>query len=104
MESKVTPQKTRARRTLASQRKQLNVRIESALYRALEVVARQEQRSVPQTARQLLEAGLRQRVHGAANIDDIPSQDIASLAAAGGAFDWLAEEPDIYDDTHGEPL
>lgn len=104
MPPKVTPQKTRARRKGATQRRQLNVRIESVLYRTLEVVARQEQRSVPQTARQLLEAGLRQRVHGAANIDDLSSQDIAALAAAGGAFDWLAEEPDIYDDTHGEPL
>ena len=30
--------------------------------------------------------------------------DIAALAMAGGAFDWLADEPDLYDDTCGEAI
>jgi len=28
----------------------------------------------------------------------VSSDDIAQLAMAGGAFDWLADEPDLYDD------
>ena len=33
--------------------------------------------------------------------DSVSSKDIARL---GGAFDWLADEPDLYDDTCGEAL
>ena len=33
--------------------------------------------------------------------DDTPSDEIAKLAMAGRSFDWLAEEPDIYDETSG---
>jgi hypothetical protein len=29
---------------------------------------------------------------------------MAALAAGGGAFDWLESEPELYDDTSGEPL
>ena len=37
--------------------------------------------------------------------DDAPTADeIAALAMAGGAFDWLADEPDIYDDNCGEAI
>ena len=38
------------------------------------------------------------------NADDLPSQALATLASQGGAFNWLAEEPEIYSDTDGEPL
>ncbi len=86
------------------QQKQVNIRVESTLYRALEIVARQERRSVPQAARVLIEEGLRQRTGGKAPHDDTPASEIAVLAAAGGAFDWLADEPDLYDDTCGEPV
>lgn len=95
---------TKKRAIETDRRKQINVRLEPTLYRALEALARQERRSVPQTAQQLMEEGLRQRVGGRAIADDISSQEITALAAAGGAFDWLAEEPDLYDDTCGEPL
>ncbi|MCX6379918.1 MAG: hypothetical protein NT023_10655 [Armatimonadetes bacterium] len=30
--------------------------------------------------------------------------EIAALARVGGAFDWLADEPDLYDDACGEPI
>ena len=37
--------------------------------------------------------------------DDTPSSlEIAQLAMVGGTFDWLAEEPDLYDDTCGEAI
>ncbi len=37
--------------------------------------------------------------------DDAPSsEEIAALATAGGAFNWLADEPDLYDDTCGEAI
>lgn len=89
----------------ATQQRQLNIRIDPALYQALEAVARQEHRSLPQTAQQLLADGLSARFRPAASEqDDISSRDLAALAVAGGAFDWLADEPDVYDDTCGEPL
>ena len=87
-----------------SRHRQVNVRVEPAFYQALEAVARQERRSVPQTARELMEAGLRQHVGGLSPTDDTPARQIADLAAGGGAFDWLENEPELYDDTSGEPL
>jgi hypothetical protein len=88
----------------ASARKQVNIRLEPSFYRDLEAIARQERRSVPQTALLLMEEGLRRRTGAKASGDDAPGAEIAPLAMAGGAFDWLAEEPDLYDDTCGEPL
>ncbi len=35
---------------------------------------------------------------------EISSSELAALAMAGGAFDWLADEPDLYDDTCGEAI
>lgn len=84
--------------------RQLNIRITLPLYQALETFAKQERRSVSQAVRQLMEDGLRQRLERPVATDDTPGQDIAALAQAGGAFDWLAQEPDLYDDTTGEPL
>ena len=89
--------------TVRSQ-KQVNIRVDSALYRALEAIAYQERRTVPQTVRLLLEEGILQRAGRRFPEDDTSSQEIAALAMAGGAFDWLEEEPDLYDDTCGEPL
>lgn len=87
-----------------TQRRQLNIRIDPALYQALEAVARQERRSLPQTVQQLLADGLKVRVGGMTVADDIAGSELAALAAAGGAFDWLEDEPDQYDDSCGEPL
>ena len=85
-------------------RKQVNRRVEPGFYQALETVARQERRSVPQAARELMEEGLRHHVGGPIATDDTPAREIAALAGGGGAFDWLANEPELYDDTSGEPL
>lgn len=68
------------------------------------MIARQERRSVPQAARHLLEEGLRHHTGGALAVDDTAADEIAALAARGGAFDWLVDEPELYDDTSGEPL
>jgi hypothetical protein len=84
--------------------RQLNIRIALPLYQALETFAQQERRSVSQAARQLMEDGLRHRLEHRVAADDTTGQDIAALAQAGGAFDWLAHEPDLYDETSGEPL
>jgi hypothetical protein len=100
----VSGTKTLGKGAATARRKQVNIRLEVVLYQTLQALARQERRSVPQTALHLLEAGLRQRVGGQVSGDDTPSREIAALATAGGAFDWLAEEPDLYDDTCGEPL
>lgn len=95
--------KTRSKKT-DSGRKQVNLRVEPAMYRALETVALQERRSVPQAARQLMEEGLRHHAGGRLPADDTAANEIAVLAGRGGAFDWLADEPDLYDDTAGESI
>ncbi len=84
--------------------KTVQVRVEEGTYDILEAVARQERRSVSQTARALLEEALRLRSGGSREPDDLPSDEIARLVASGGGFDWLADEPDLYNDTSGEPL
>lgn len=32
------------------------------------------------------------------------AEQLAALAAAGGSFAWLAEEPEMYSSTDGEPV
>ncbi len=86
------------------QRRQLNIRIDARLYEALEALARDEQRSVAQVAGRLVHEALRHRLDGRTTRDDAPAHDIVALADAGRAFSWLATEPDLYDDTSGEPL
>lgn len=102
MAEKARPRRARGKKGAA--RRQLNVRVEPRLYRALAAVARDERRSVPQAAIRLLEEGLRRGVSRAVVGDDAPGREIARLALAGGAFDWLGEEPDLYDETSGEPV
>ena len=65
--------------------KQVNIRLDPALYRALEAIARQERRSVPQTARLLIEESLQKRIGQRSPEADTPGQAIAPLARAGGA-------------------
>ena len=84
--------------------KQINIRVEADLHRTLETIAQDERRTVPQTARLLLEEGIRSRVGRARPVDDLPGSEIAKLASSGGSFDWLLDEPDLYDDSWGEPV
>jgi hypothetical protein len=95
--------RTRSRTTPATQI-QVNVRVERALHDALGAVAREERRSIAQAARQLMEEGLRHRTAGRPIADDLRADEIGELAQHGGAFDWLREEPDLYDEGSGEPL
>ena len=88
----------------ASQVRQLNLRVDARLYQALEALAQEEERSVTQVARRLVDEGLGHRLNGRTTRDDTPAHAIAGLAAASGAFTWLAAEPDLYDDSSGEPL
>ena len=96
------------RQTRATKRRpahrQVNVRIEEALYRSLAAVARHERRSVAQTARRLMEDGLRGRVGAGLSGEDLTGEQIGILAREGGAFDWLADEPDLYGADCGEPI
>ena len=84
--------------------KQVNIRVGTALYCVLESIAHKEKRSISQAARLLLEEGLRDRIGGSGAGDDTLGSEVAVLAAAGGAFTWLADEPNDYDDTCGEPV
>jgi hypothetical protein len=85
-------------------RRQLNLRVDARLYAALEALARDEQRSVAQVAKRLVDEGLGHRLNGPTTRDDTSGAAIAPLAASGDAFTWLAAEPDLYDDRSGEPL
>ena len=85
-------------------RRQLNLRVDPNLYEAIAVLARNEQRPVAQVAQRLVSEALGHRLNEASPRDDAAGAAIAPLAAAGGAFTWLAAEPDLYDDTSGEPL
>lgn len=38
------------------------------------------------------------------NADDPTSDDLVTVALQGGSFDFLADEPDLYSDTDGEPI
>ena len=38
------------------------------------------------------------RVHALVELVEAPSLPMAAIAQAGGAFDWLADEPDLYSD------
>ncbi|HET6384517.1 MAG TPA: hypothetical protein VFJ58_14070 [Armatimonadota bacterium] len=78
----------------------LSIEMKPALYRALRSIARQERRSVPQMVQLLLEEGL--RAHGSLTRGNTSPCEIAVLAEAGRSFDWLADEPEIYDDNVGE--
>jgi len=95
---------TRQRRGGPAGRKQLNVRVDARLYRSLAALAREERRSIAQTAGHLIERGLRARSGGLVSDDDLPAGGLAALAREGGAFGWLEDEPDLYDDTAGEPM
>jgi hypothetical protein len=37
-------------------------------------------------------------------ISEPSADELARLAAAGGAFDWLQDEPDLYGPTDGEAV
>jgi len=83
--------------------KQINIRVDSIIHRTIETVARQERRTVGQMVRLLIEEGL--KVHSSERRqEDTSAHEIASLAVAGRAFEWLNDEPDIYDDSSGEPV
>jgi hypothetical protein len=83
---------------------QINVRVAHPLFRTLEAVARQERRSVADTARRLIEDGLRQRRGGGLGGEELAADEIGTLAREGGAFDWLADEPDLYGADSGESI
>ena len=96
--------KKKVTRDKRAESRQVNIRVQPILYEALEAVARHDRRSLPQVVRQMLEDGLRLRADAHTTPDDTAGREIARLAAAGGAFDWLDEEPDLYDDGDGEPI
>lgn len=94
----------RTNKPQAARVRQVNLRVDARLYQALEMIAREEQRSVAQVARHLVDEGLGHRLDGRTTRDDVAAHAVARLAQAGGAFTWLADEPDLYDDGAGEPL
>lgn len=83
---------------------QISFALEPSLYDLLRALAEKERKTVPQTALELLEDALRQQTREVSPPDDLPSHELGALAMSCGAFDWLADEPDLYDDTHGEPI
>lgn len=87
-----------------AEKKRIDLSLEKSFYDKLKVIANEEKRSVPNTALYLMEEGVKHRQERHSTSDDIPSSSLANLAEKGGSFDWLADEPDLYDDTCGEPI
>ncbi len=52
-------------------------------------------------AEELVRHGLspRTRVHVSVEVIDDNAMPMAAMVQAGGAFDWLADEPDLYDES-----
>ena len=98
------PERQRHKTSRTRQLRQINLRVDGPLYEGLETLAQEEQRSVAQVARRLVNEGLAQRLNGRTTRDAIPAPTLAEIAASGEAFKWLAAEPDLYDDSSGEPL
>ena len=81
----------------------LQIALQSKAYHALERMAQEEQQSVAQVVQQMIEAQVTQPRKYICD-DDISADEITKLIALGGAFDWLADEPDLYDNTCGEAV
>ena len=82
---------------------QVQIALQPEMYNVLERIARQEQQSVSQTVQHLLQEKLVQADADTLEVD-ISAASIAQLAMAGQAWDWLADEPDLYDDACGEAV
>ena len=80
------------------------ITVDARLYGELATIARNGKQSVPQTVRMLVEEALSRRRLACSSREDTPRSDILVTVRANNAFDWLAGEPDIYDDTFGEPV
>lgn len=87
----------------SSANRQVNVRVDDGVYDQLVARAKRERRTVPQTARLLLSDALNAPV-GPPREPESGVPDLAALAVAGGAFQWVAEEPEVYSATSGESL
>jgi len=82
---------------------QLNLRLDDRRLRALRRYATRRRTPVTWLIRDyvdhLLAGG-----EPVANAGVPSSAELAQLAQEGGAFDWLADEPDLYSLTDGEPV
>jgi hypothetical protein len=83
---------------------QVNVQLSDEQLRSLRRFAERHNRPVAQ----LIEDYLAYLLAGGAPVrsqaDEPSDRELAALADHGGAFDWLADEPDIYSADDGEPV
>ncbi|HZR99892.1 MAG TPA: CopG family transcriptional regulator [Chloroflexota bacterium] len=84
---------------------QLHVELSDAELAALERCADQRQVSATALIREYLHYLLAGGQPVSGPRDRAPSApELAALAERGGAFDWLADEPDLYSLADGEPV
>ena len=83
---------------------QVQIALQPEMYNVLKRIARQEQQSVAQTVQHLLQETLGPQAEADTSEVDISAGHIAQLAMAGEAWNWLADEPDLYDDACGEAV
>ena len=83
---------------------QLSVQLSDEQLRSLRRLAEQQNRPLSE----LIEDYLLYLLEGGAPIppmsDEPSDRELARLAERGGAFDWLADEPDLYSTQDGEPV
>ncbi len=72
------------------------------LTRLLAAMTPQEQAEIESFAAFLLARRQLQKLHLAT--DDVPVEELVSLVAASGSFDWLGSEEDVYSIEDGEPV
>ncbi len=84
---------------------QLNLRIDERRLRALRWYAARRRTPVTWLVRDYVDyllSGGQPIVPASASV--LSAAELARLAQAGRAFDWLADEPDIYSEADGEPV
>ena len=83
---------------------QLNVKLSPEQIEALRKYADRRRTPVAWLIRDYIDYLLRGGTPVTVIDDELASHEMAQLAQHGGAFDWLAGEPELYAPTDGEPV
>lgn len=83
---------------------QLNVKLSEEQVDALRKYANRRRTPVAWLIKDYIDYLLKGGKPVTPSADDLPSPQLVELAEHGGAFDWLADEPEVYSDADGEAV
>ena len=83
---------------------QLHLSLSDEEMEALEAIAARRQVAVPRVLEEYVAYLSAGGEPVDASIVEPSAKELAGLAERGGSFDWLADEPEIYTVTDGEPV